>query len=236
MHYISPLIPATLIRRYKRFLADVTLESGETLTVHTPNTGTMLGCADAGSQIWLRNSQNPKRKYLYSWEMSTTNENVLVGVNTHLANQLVKEAIESEKIAELTGFDAIQTEVPYGNENSRIDLLLTKQGEAQCFVEVKNVTASINEGIAIFPDAVTKRGSKHLRELMSMVEQGHEAVIFYCIARNDITEFQPADEIDTEYGQTLRKAIAQGVQAIAYKVKITPDEIVLTESVPVVCP
>ncbi|MDH5444671.1 MAG: DNA/RNA nuclease SfsA [Gammaproteobacteria bacterium] len=227
-----PLFPATLIKRYKRFLADVRLDDGTELTVHTPNTGSMLGCAEPGMRILLRDTQNPKRKYLYSWEMSETADGTKIGVNTGLSNQLVSEAIENGAIDTLRGYDSIQTEVKYGQENSRIDLLLSgKQGK--CYIEIKNVTAADKNGLAIFPDAVTQRGTKHLRELRAMVEQGHRAVIFFSIQRQDITGFRPAWEIDPLYAKTLKEVLCQGVEVMAWQARVEPSEVVLVKSVPI---
>lgn len=233
----SPLIKGKLIKRYKRFLADITLESGELVTAHSPNTGSMKGCSNPGSTVWLRDTQNPERKYPLSWEMVEAKPDVLVGINTLLSNSLVAEAINNGTVAELSDYDQIKREVKYGQENSRIDLLLIDQANQRpdCYVEVKNVT--LMEGTtALFPDAVTKRGSKHLRELQMMVEQGQRAVIFYCIQRNDANEFRPADDIDPVYGQLLRESIKAGVEAIAYSAELSPMEIKLIKRVPVVCP
>ena len=227
------LIPATLIQRYKRFLADVKMPGGETLTVHTPNTGSMLGVSNPGSTVWLRDTDNPKRKYRYSWEMSETGDGVKVGVNTGLVNRLVIEAIENGTIKELQNYSAIQQEVTYGEERSRIDLLLTHNMQNDCYVEIKNVTAADENRFAIFPDAVTTRGQKHLRELMTMVMQGHRSVLFFCIQRDDVIAMRPADEIDPAYGTLLRKAMSQGVEVIAYKASVKSDEITLTKPVTV---
>ncbi|MDH5648418.1 MAG: DNA/RNA nuclease SfsA [Gammaproteobacteria bacterium] len=235
MQFSTPLTIGRLIRRYKRFLADVELESGEVITAHTANTGSMLGCCTPGSWVWLSRSQNPKRKYIYTWELVQIENDVLVGINTGLANQLVKEAIVSGVIGELSGYSAIRREVPYGKERSRIDLLLEATGlRPDCYVEVKNVTTAQNKS-AIFPDAVSARGVKHLRELVGMVEQGYRAVIFFCIQRGDASEFKPADSIDPVYGETLRMAVASGVEALAYISEITPSQIALTRGVPVMC-
>jgi len=225
MRYEPPLIPAILIRRYQRFLADVTLESGEEITVHTPNTGSMLGCSDSGSRIWLRDSNNPKRKYRYSWVMTENSAGKLIGVDTTLPNALVAEAIKNGVIAELQGYADIRREVPYGKESSRIDLLLEDDDKPDCYVEIKNVTASTEKGVAKFPDAVTIRGTKHLRELMAMVKQGSRAVIFFAIQRTDAQSFRPADEIDPEYDTTLREALGAGVEVLAYHANISPQAI-----------
>ena len=232
MRYHPPLIPATLIRRYKRFLADVTLESGDEITVHTPNTGSMMGCSDPGSRIWLRDSNNLKRKYRYSWVMSQNSEGILIGVDTMLPNKLVSEAIQNGTVAELQGYTEITREVPYGKESSRIDLLLTAPDKTDCFVEIKNVTASTEKGVAMFPDAVTTRGAKHLRELMEVVKEGGRGVIFFCIQRTDARSFRPANEIDPEYSDTLKRAIKSGVEALAYRAEITPEEVELKYPVP----
>ncbi len=240
MKFDYPLVKGTLIKRYKRFLADMTLENGEQITAHTPNTGSMKGCSEPGSTVWLRDTKNPDRKYPLSWEMVETKPNVLVGINTILSNSLVAEAIENGIITELQDYDLIRREVKYGEENSRIDLLLIdekkeSENKPDCYVEVKNVTL-VEDETALFPDAVTKRGSKHLRELQAMVKQGKRAVIFYCIQRDDVREFRPADDIDPEYGQLLREAIKSGVEALAYSAKISPQGIELITNVPVTCP
>lgn len=229
MKYSKPLQRVKLIQRYKRFLGDVEWDDGTQMTVHTANTGSMLGCSTPGNHIWIRDSENDKRKYRYSWEISETDSGSLIGVNTHLANKLVVEAIEQGTIKELSGYKIIRTEVPYG-ENSRIDILL--QDESDCYVEVKNVTARDGQ-YAIFPDAVTARGTKHLNELVSMVKAGHRAVIFFCIQRDDIELFRPAIEVDPLYAQTLAYALENGVEALAYSVDISPEEIRLTRPISV---
>ncbi len=235
MQFDTPLTEGILIRRYKRFLADITLADGERITAHTPNTGSMLGCAEPGSRVWLSHSGNPRRKYAYSWELVEVAPGVTVGINTHLPNRLVAEGIENGIITELQGYDALRREVRYGEENSRIDLLLAGHAyHADCYVEVKNVTAVIDNGIALFPDAVSTRGSKHLRELALMAEQGYRAVILFCVQRGDVMEVRPADAIDPVYGRTLRESLDRGVEALAYRARVSPHEAVLFESLPVV--
>jgi len=195
----------------------------------------MTGCSASGSRVWLSLSDNPKRKYPHSWEIVEVAPGVLCGINTLLSNHLVAEAITADKIPELSGYIEIRREVPYGQERSRIDLLLESVETSKkppCYVEVKNVTLA-EEGVALFPDAVTLRGTKHLRELITVAEQGARAVIFYCVQRNDCTAFSPADSIDAIYGQTLREAIAQGVEAIAYQADVSPAGIVLTDALPI---
>jgi sugar fermentation stimulation protein A len=225
------LIPATLIRRYKRFLADVVMKNGDTLTAHTPNTGSMLGVSEPGSTVWLRDTNNPSRKYRYSWEMSETRNGIKVGVHTGLVNRLVMEAVSNGTIAELQGYNTIQQEVVYGQEKSRIDLLLREGKSADCYVEIKNVTAVDHENNAIFPDAVTTRGQKHIRELIAMVAKGYRGVLFFCIQRADVQCMRPADEIDPAYGGLLRTALSEGVEVLAYKASVAPDEILLTTPV-----
>lgn len=234
MKFQDPLIPATLIRRYKRFLADVTLESGETLTVHTPNTGSMLGCAEPGTRIWLRDTANPRRKYRFAWEIASTLSGVPVGINTHLANQLVQEGIETGVITELQGYHLIRREIRYGQQDSRIDLLLDAVDKPACYVEVKNVTAVNDSGAAMFPDAATQRGRKHLQELIDVVRHGQRAVMFFNVQRDDVHEFRPADAIDPEYGQLLRTAVQAGVEALAYCALVNPQEIRLYRTLPVI--
>ncbi len=235
MKFAPPLLTGTLIKRYKRFLADIELADGEVITIHCPNTGSMLNCNQAGSQVWFSDSGNPKRKYRHTWEVVAVGENgrYRAGINTGLANKLVKEAVENELITELQGYDSLRTEVKYGNENSRIDLLLEKNATGeQCFVEVKNVTLG-ETGVAYFPDAVTERGRKHLRELAAMVAEGHRAVLLFCVQLTGVTEVRPADHIDPAYGETLREAVAQGVEVYACQADISPSEIRLVKSLPV---
>ena len=237
MQFTSPLIEGRLLKRYKRFLADVELIDGSMVTAHTANTGAMTGCCEPGSHVWLSRSDNPKRKYPLTWEIIEVSPGVLCGINTMLSNKLAHEAIESGFITELNGYQSVRSEVRYGNENSRIDLLLESglpKNNPPCYVEVKNVTL-VNDGVGLFPGAVTARGTKHLRELMEMVKQGARAVIFYCVQRNDCREVRPADNIDKLYGQTLRQAIDVGVEALAYGFHVSPTEIKPVQRLPVNC-
>ena len=241
MQFESPLIQGRLIKRHSRFLADVELADGEFITAHTANTGAMLGCKQPGSLVWLSRSANQKRKYAYTWEIveaKAGNSVVSVGINTMRSNALVREAIENGTVRELQGYDQIRTEVKYGEENSRVDLMLST-GESTveklppCYVEVKNVTL-VERNIASFPDAVSKRGAKHLRELEKVVDNGGRAVIFFCIQRADTKEFRPADKIDPQYGYYLRQAVAGGVEALAYYARVTNRSINLVRPVPVI--
>lgn len=237
MKFSQALISGKLIKRYKRFLADVELDSGEFITAACPNTGSMLGCNVPGSRVWLSASDNPVRKYKHTWELVEARPGVVVGINTGLPNRLVLEAIQAHIIRELVGYKDCKTEVRYGNEKSRIDIFLDgHKKKPPCYVEVKNVTAAVESGIALFPDAVSERGSKHLRELMAMVEAGFRAVLLFCVQRADVNEVRPADAIDQIYGKTLRQALERGVEVLAYRAKISPQEIVLADKIPVVCP
>ncbi len=223
-----PLIKASLIKRYKRFLADVTLESGEDITAHCPNTGAMTGCAEPGSTVWLSTSDNPKRKYPNTWELVQTPAKHMACIHSAKANDLVKEAIEAGVVKELQGYKSIRTEVKYGQEKSRIDLLL-ERGTEQCYIEVKSVTLLLDHGLGVFPDAVSDRGRKHLRELITMVEQGHRAVLFFCVQHTGIEQVAPADTIDPKYGDTFREAMAAGVEVLAYRTQISPVAIKLNK-------
>jgi len=219
-----PTVEARLIRRYKRFLTDVEMPSGEVLTAHCPNTGTLLGCVPEGARTILRDSQDPRRKLRYTFQTVEV-DGTWVNVDTSLPNTLVAEAIEGGQVPELAGYEALQREVRYG-ASSRIDILLSR-GEAElCYVEVKSTTLAI-AGEARFPDAVTARGKKHLDELVSMVSEGHRAVIFFCVSRADVERFAPADDIDPLYGATLREAAAAGVEVLAYSTRVEPDRIEL---------
>jgi len=227
---LPPLVAGILIRRYKRFLADVELENGDVVTVHCPNSGSMKGCAIPGSRVFLSRSPNLKRKYPLGWELVEV-DGFWAGINTGLPNHLVHEAITDGTVSELQGYETIRPEVPYG-EHSRIDLLLEGRS-GRCFVEVKNVTL-VEGNRALFPDAVTTRGQKHLNELMRVVREGDRGVIFFTVQRGDGNSVSPADLIDPEYGRLLRLALANGVEALAYRALVTPEEITLTERLPVI--
>jgi len=236
LNFDPPLVQGILLRRYKRFLADVILENGDEITAHCPNTGSMMGVADPGQRVWLAYRPSPTRKYAYGWELTQLADGTLVGVDTHRSNALVREAIEGGVITELQGYDTIVPESRYGSENSRIDFLLRAPSRPDCYVEVKNVTAAVEAGIALFPDAVSERGTKHLRELMGVVAEGARAVLVFCVQRDDVTEVRPADAIDPVYGQTLREALRAGVEAVAYRAVIDPAAVSLQHRLPVICP
>lgn len=225
---LPPLYKATLQERRKRFLAIVQLESGEIITAHCPNSGGMLGCKEPGSTVMLSHSDNPKRQYAFTWEMILV-QDTWVGINTMVPNRLVHEAIAAQAIPELRGYASIRREVPYG-QNSRIDLLL-QQEQRLCYVEVKNVTL-VHDRIASFPDAVTTRGSKHVRELVEMVKQGHRGVMLFLVQRTDADAFTAAADIDPDYADTLVRGIEQGVEVLIYQAQVTPEEISIVRPLP----
>lgn len=225
-----PLLEGRLQRRYKRFLADIETESGDVVTAHCPNTGSMRNCCEPGSRVWLYDSNNPKRKLRYTWELVEVAGSHLACINTHRANHLVKEAIQANSIDELGGYEQILTECKYGSENSRIDLLLKGVGVPDCYVEVKNLTLLQDEkGSGVFPDAVTTRGRKHLRELMDIVGNGERAVLFFHVAHTGIDQVSPAWDIDHDYSATLAQAVDAGVEVLAYRTAISPQQIVLNQ-------
>jgi sugar fermentation stimulation protein A len=235
MRFASPLIPATLLRRYKRFLADVMLPDGAEITAHVANPGAMTGLAAPGAKVWLSRSDNPARKLPHSWELVEVDLGSgpeLVGVNTGHPNSLVGAAIAAGTIPELARYGSLRREVKYGR-NSRVDFLLEQPGRPSCFVEVKNVHLMRAKGLAEFPDAVTVRGAKHLDELAEMVVQGHRAVMVYLLQIGSADRFALARDIDPRYGAAFDRARATGVEAIAYRCVISVAEIAVAGTVPV---
>ncbi|MFW2374395.1 MAG: DNA/RNA nuclease SfsA [Gammaproteobacteria bacterium] len=232
MKYNNKLLEGRLIKRYKRFLADVELGSGEVITAHCANTGAMTGCQPQGARVWLSVSDNPKRKYPHSWELVELENNTLACINTAMTNAVVAEAIEQDLINELSVYDKLQREVVYGKEKSRIDMLLSSQ-DSRCYVEVKHLTLKLGEHVGGFPDAVTLRGQKHLRELMAQVSKGDRAVLLFAVMRNDVERVEPARVIDPEYAKLLATAAQQGVEILAYNTHISPQEIQLLHRLPV---
>ncbi len=235
MRFAVPLIPATLVRRYKRFLADVVLPDGEAVTVHVANPGGMTGLAAPGARVWLSRSDKPCRKLPYSWELVEVDLGSgleLVGVNTAHPNLLVGTAIAAGQIPELSGYGSLRREVKYG-VNSRVDFLLQDHARPPCYVEVKNVHLMREAGLAEFPDAVTARGAKHLVELGAMVAAGHRAVMVYLIQIGSADRFGLARDIDRRYGEAFDRARAAGVEAVAYRCAISAGEIALAAAVPI---
>lgn len=246
MKFEFPLQKGQWIKRYKRFMVDLTLPDGAELTVHSANTGSMKNCYVEGGDAWYWDSKNEKRKYPHSLELTQTPSGHVACINTSRPNYLAVEAIENSTVKELQDYTELKTEVRYGDERSRIDILLSG-GKKDIYVEVKNTTllektvdeepdenGSTNEGIGYFPDSVSDRASKHLRELMRMVELGHRAVIFFCVNHTGIKKVKPADHIDKVYGQLLREANNKGVEILAYSSYISEEEIYLKDKISVI--
>lgn len=223
MRFPAPLHPGVLIKRYKRFLADVALDTGDTVTAHCPNPGSMMGLKEPGSRCWLSHADDPRRKLKYTLEVLEA-DGALVGINTHRPNALAEEAIREGRIPALSGYDSLRREVRYG-VNSRIDLLLESEDRPACYVEVKNCHLMRTPGLAEFPDSVTTRGAKHLGELSEMVRQGHRAVQLFIVQRPDCDALSPAEDLDPDYAQALRDAAAAGVEVLAWACAVTLDGI-----------
>jgi len=229
MLFAAPLTRGTLVRRYKRFLCDVTLDTGELVTAHVANSGAMTGVCDPGIEVWLSRSDKPSRKLAWSWELARI-DGGLVGINTSHPNAIVADAVAAGAIPELAGYPSLRREVPYGR-NSRIDLLLEHPERPICFVEVKNVHLKRGD-LACFPDAVTARGAKHLAELSDMVAAGHRAVMLYLVQRQDCRAFTTADDVDPAYAAALRRAVGAGVETLCYTCRLTLDGITLDRPMP----
>ncbi|MDR3437971.1 DNA/RNA nuclease SfsA [Telmatospirillum sp.] len=229
MDFPTPLQRGTLVRRYKRFLSDVVLATGEEITAHVANPGAMLGLSDPGLEVWLSRSTKPDRKLAWSWELARIGGG-LVGINTMHPNAIVAEAVADGRIAPLAGYAEIKREVRYGH-NSRVDLLLSSPDRPKCYVEVKNVHLKRGDA-ACFPDAVTARGTKHLHELTDMVREGQRAVMLFLVQREDCSYFAPAEDIDPTYATTLRQAAAAGVELYCYGCRLTLETIRLDKPMP----
>lgn len=225
MDFPSPLTPARLVRRYKRFLGDVELEDGSLVTVHVANPGAMLGLDAPGASVWLSRSPSPTRKLPYTLELVRTDE-AFVGVNTHLPNRLAAEAIAAGAIPELAGYASIRPEVRYG-EASRVDFLL--EGEpGRCWLEVKGVTLSRRSGLAEWPDCVSARAARHLAELEAVAVQGDRAVVLFLAQRGDCVDFAVAADIDPKFDAALRRAAAAGVEVLVYGCEVSAERITVT--------
>ncbi len=239
MRFEQTLQCAHLRQRYKRFLADVVWPDGSTTTCHCPNTGSMLGCAAPGSRIWLSQATNPRRKYAYTWELVEVASGALVGVHTGRTNSLIREAIDGGLLPELDAYNELRAEINVPQAPMRADFRLrdtTRQRAA--FVEVKNVTAAVDDqGVAVFPDAVSDRGRRHLEVLTDLVQaEGYQAATVFCAQRGDVTRVEPADTIDPAYGRALRQAAAAGVELIGVGASVSPDGIAVDRRIPVRLP
>ena len=233
MLFSPELEQGRLLRRYKRFLADIELPTGEQLTIHCPNTGSMLNCMREGGEVWFTRSNDPKRKLPGTWELSETPQGRLACINTGRANALVEEALRAGIITELAGFHTLRREVAYGEERSRVDFYL-EYADGPAYVEVKSVTLGYpDSAVAAFPDAVTQRGAKHLRELAGLARQGVRAVQLYCVNLSGVEAVRPAQEIDDAYAQALRAAVHDGVEVLAYGTRVETTGIVIDRPLPV---
>ena len=231
MIFEPPLVSGTLIKRYKRFLADIALDDGNQITASVPNTGSMLGLTTPGSTVWLSVNNDGKRKYAHSLQLVEA-DNTVVGVNTGLPNKLVREAIEAGQIADLGSYQTIKQEQKYG-ENSRIDFLLEDPKHGKAFVEVKNVHFVRSQNLAEFPDSVTSRGAKHLRELSDMVRQGHRGIMVYLVQRSDCERFKLCRDLDETYCNAFDLAIKVGVEAFAIRCQVNSKAIVPEKLIPI---
>ncbi len=233
MRFPTPLVPARLIRRYKRFLADCVLEDGSEVTAHCPNPGAMLGLKDDGARIWLLPNDDPKKKLKYGWRLVELPDHHFAGIDAGLPNRLVKDALAEGGVPALTGYSQTRPEQRYGAENSRIDFLLSEPGRPDAYVEVKNCHLRRAEDWAEFPDCVTKRGAKHLRELTAIAQSGGRAVMLYVVQRTDCTRFRLAPDLDPAYAQAFDVAREAGVEVLCHGTEITREGIRLTGALPV---
>lgn len=231
MRFTPPLKSATLIRRYKRFLADVRTPEGEILTIHCPNTGAMTGCGIAGNRVWYSTSLVATRKYPHSWELTEVGDGELIAVNTLRANQLVREQLLSSDLSEFSQYHFFRSEVAIGNTGSRLDFLLQQPGLPNCYIEVKSVTLMLDD-CGYFPDSTTLRGQKHLQRLMELALLKQRSILFFVVLHSGIKQMRVADTIDPVYARLLQQARATGVEIICRRAKLSVDEIVLAESVP----
>ena len=232
MQFKTPLIPATLIRRYKRFLSDIRLEDGSEVVAHCPNPGSMMGLKDEGIRVWVEPNNDPKKKLKFGLRLVEPKPGTVVGVDTSIPNRVVKEALSAGLVSELSNYQTVTPEVKYG-DNSRIDFLLTEAGLPDAYVEVKSVTLSREPGLAEFPDSVTARGTKHLNDLINVVANGGRAVMLYLIQRTDCDRFSLAADIDPTYAAAFDKARAAGVEVLCYGSHITPQGVEIAGPIPV---
>jgi len=231
MRFQTELVPATLIKRYKRFLADCTLEDGREVTAHCANPGSMMGLAEPGTRIWLEPNDDPKKKLKFGWRLVEHANGHFTGVDTSVPNRALRDALTERRVPHLAAYTNVRPEVKYG-ENSRIDFLLTEPGLPDAYVEVKSVTLSRTPGLAEFPDSVTARGTKHLGELATMAQAGHRAIMLYLVQRTDCTQVTLAEDIDPTYAAAFRHARQAGVDVMAIGTDITPQDITVAGDLP----
>ncbi|MEM7424189.1 MAG: DNA/RNA nuclease SfsA, partial [Pseudomonadota bacterium] len=229
--FARPLVPGTLIRRYKRFLADVELPGGEIVTAHAANPGAMLGLNMPGLRVWLEPNDDPKRKLKYTWRLVELPAGGIAGIDTGVPNKLAAEALHRQQIPELAAYQSIRAEQKYG-KNSRIDFLLTADGLPDAYLEIKNCHLMREPGLAEFPDCVTERGTKHLGELSAMVGLGHRALMLYVVQRDDCDRFDLARDLDPAYGAAYERARAAGVEVLVWRCTLSTQRIALDRALP----
>ena len=235
MDFTTPLVPATLLRRYKRFLADCRLADGREVTAHCANPGSMLGLARPGTRVWLEPNDDPKKKLDFGWRLVEHLDGHFTGVDTAVPNRMLKAALEAREVPALAEYSGVRAEVAYG-EKSRIDFLLSQDGLPDAYVEVKSVTLCRRPGVAEFPDARTERGARHMLELALMAKQGYRAAVFFLVQRTDASEVRIAEDIDPAYARALMQAYSVGVEVIAHSTNISPKGITLGPALPVTLP
>ncbi|WP_100658637.1 DNA/RNA nuclease SfsA [Alteromonas flava] len=233
MDFEAPLLPGKLLRRYKRFFADIELDSGELITAHCPNTGAMTGCAEAGFRAWVSPANNPKRKLQYTWELVEDKQGHRIGINTHRANKIVAESLANKSLPDFADFDHIRAEYKPQDANSRFDFLLRNSAsQKECLVEIKSVTLADN-GVGYFPDAVTSRGAKHCQELAQQLTAYSRCALVFCVQHTGITQVRPAAHIDPSYAQALREAVSAGLEVYAYQCYIDEQKIHINQKLSV---
>lgn len=235
MDFSAPLVPATLLKRYKRFLADCRLADGTEVTAHCANPGSMMGLATPGTRVWLEPNDDPKKKLDWGWRLVEHHTGHFIGVDTAVPNRMLKAALEARDVPALDLYDKVRAEVPYG-EKSRIDFLLSAEGQPDAYVEVKSVTLCRTPGVAEFPDAVTERGARHMFELALMAKQGYRAAVFFLVQRTDASEMRIADDIDPGYTRALLTAYRAGVEVICHSTNISPRGVTLGPELPFTLP
>ncbi|TCO73508.1 DNA/RNA nuclease SfsA [Rhodovulum euryhalinum] len=232
MRFQSPLVPGRLIRRYNRFLADVTLDSGDAVTAHCPNPGSMMGLKDPGLRVWLEPNDDPRKKLRFGWRLAELPGGHWAGIDAGLANRVVREALEAGRVTALANYPTLRPEVAYG-EKSRVDFLLSGPGLPDAYLEVKNVHLRRTDDWAEFPDSVTARGARHMAELARMAQAGHRAAVLYLVQRTDCARFRLAADLDPAYAAAARAAQAAGVEMLCHATRIGPDGVTLAHPLPV---
>lgn len=233
MQFTSPLLRGTLLKRYKRFFADILLDSGEQITAHCPNTGAMTGCAEPGFTVWVSPSDNPKRKLKFTWELAINTQGEWISVNTHRANKLVQTALDDLCLPGITDYTDVKREVSPPGYHSRFDFCVTKEDQTPVYIEVKSVTLALSHD-GFFPDSVTSRGKKHAEELALLAQQGIATCLLFCVQHTGIKNVRLAEHIDPAYATAVQQAAAVGVQILAVGCQISQEKILINQSLPVI--